>query len=739
MYSQQNIPPQGSAAAMQIRLNNAQQQQQQMHPQQNGSGSQQTHPQQHLQPSFPDTTKFVLDYMKKRGYSRSETESRLENAKFYTPPITLNNPLSVQYEVPNASNVPKSIRTPLGASIPIGGPIAGPLGKTQPLMEKNELNWLAYNALHEWVRDSIDFYQWELERVLFPIFALLYLDLIQKRHLQQAKEFLHDFSSYHSEEQLAKLSNVGDENDAIFKEKFDVEMSRASFDLMLFFLTDLKGGKGSMIIRQMNARINIIITGPEPNKYAVDEDEDVDIKIEDSSMVLDEESTQDKAFNLFSPNSNSLLDEFTGLMPKDSDFSASDTNLGLSDSTPKPNQRSKKPKKPKLDIMPQVKAMIENRNRLKPGVLQTTLPSVSMYTFHDPRESLNTLEFSNNSTTVAAGFSDSFIKIWDLNGRKLESVIEGDYNNGPKDYQRLVGHAGAVYGLSFSPDDRFLLSASEDKSVRLWSLETFQNLVCYKSHGDPVWDVQFSPFGHYFATASNDQTARLWSTDRIYPLRIFAGHLSDVDNVIFHPNGKYIVTGSHDRTARMWDINSGAVVRIFPGHTKPISCTAISPDGRWLATASEDSTIYLWDLGSSRRIKSMRGHGKCSIYSLTFSPDGDTLISAGSDCTVRVWDVRKSTYDQGPEPEPFGSVTGADATNAGPNANNASSVNGKAGSISGPSGGKLDGLFDLDGKRKKEIMATPDHLVVYNTRKTPVYRVKYTKGNMCIAGGVLTE
>lgn len=135
----------------------------------------------------------------------------------------------------------------------------------------------------------------------------------------------------------------------------------------------------------------------------------------------------------------------------------------------------------------------------------------------------------------------------------------------------------------------------------------------------------------------------------------------------------------------------------------------------------------------------MRGHGKCSIYSLTFSPDGDTLISAGSDCTVRVWDVRKSTYDQGPEPEPFGSVTGTDATNAGPNASNASSVNGKAGSISGPSGGKLDGLFDLDGKRKKEIMATPDHLVVYNTRKTPVYRVKYTKGNMCIAGGVLTE
>lgn len=738
MYSQQNIPPQGSAAAMQMRINSTQpqQQQQQQHQQQQNGTISQHNP----QPSFPDTTKFVLDYMKKRGFSRSETESRLENAKYYTPPITLNNPLSVQYEVPNAANVPKFIRTPSGAAIPIGGPIAGPLGKSQLLMDSKELNWFAYNALQEWVHDSLDYYQWELKLVLFPVFALLYLDLIQKRHLQQAKEFLKNFSDHHSKEQLAKLSNVADENDTIFKEQFEVKMSRSSFDLMLFFLTDLKGGKGSTIIRQMNSRIDFIITGTEPNKNNADNYEDVDIKIEDSSMTSDGNGTQDKSFNIFSPHSNSLMYGFDGLTPKETEFSGSDPKFPLTNSVSAPENAPKIQKKLKLDIMPQVKAIIDNRNKLKPGVIQTALPSVSIYTFNDPRETVNTLEFSNNSTTVAAGLSDSFIKIWDLNGRKLESVIEDKQNGGPKEYQRLVGHAGAVYGLSFSPDDRFLLSASEDKTVRLWSLETYQGLVSYKSHNDPVWDVQFSPLGHYFATASNDQTARLWSTDRIYPLRIFAGHLSDVDNVIFHPNGKYIVTGSHDRTARMWDINTGSVIRIFPGHTKPISSTAISPDGRWLATASEDSMIYVWDLGSSRRIKSMRGHGKCSIYSLAFSPDGDTLISAGSDCTVRVWDVRKTTYDQGPEPEPFGAVLGADASSASTAPGRSGSVNGKVGSISGPSGGgKLDGLFDLGGKRKKEIMATPDHLVVYNTRKTPVYKVKYTKGSMCIAGGVLTE
>lgn len=66
-------------------------------------------------------------------------------------------------------------------------------------------------------------------------------------------------------------------------------------------------------------------------------------------------------------------------------------------------------------------------------------------------------------------------------------------------------------------------------TVRLWSLDTYTNLVCYKSHNYPIWDVEFGPYGFYFATASHDKTARLWSCDHINPLRIFAGHLSDVN------------------------------------------------------------------------------------------------------------------------------------------------------------------------------------------------------------------
>jgi transcription initiation factor TFIID subunit 5 len=312
-----------------------------------------------------------------------------------------------------------------------------------------------------------------------------------------------------------------------------------------------------------------------------------------------------------------------------------------------------------VDVDREVRLVKESRDMVQlQGPSGPALPSVCMYTFHNTYDGLNCLDFSEDAALMAGGFAESYVRIFSLKGTPLESLIPSENNTNPSPKsRRLIGHSGPVYGISISPDSKYLLSSSEDKSTRLWSLDTYTGLVVYKGHDAPVWDVAFGPFGHYFATASHEHTARLWSCDHIYPLRIFAGHSNDVDTVTFHPNSAYVFTGSSDKTARMWDVATGNSVRLFTGHTAPVTTLAVSPNGKWLATAGEDSTINMWDIASGRRLKTMKGHGRTSIYSLSFSQDGTVLVSGGADMTVRCWDVAYGTGASTAEaPEPINGV-----------------------------------------------------------------------------------
>lgn len=209
--------------------------------------------------------------------------------------------------------------------------------------------------------------------------------------------------------------------------------------------------------------------------------------------------------------------------------------------------------------------------RARVSLNRDSLPSVCFYTFFNTHSTMNSMALASDGSVVAAGFSDSAVRMWDMQGGKsklravgkqwqtMDGTLSSDsFPSSPvaahsrlsslpthgtgrdryyqsvqvqrdnEEYSELVGHSQAVYGLSFSPDNKFLLSSSADGTVRLWSSEARANLVAYRGHTYPVWDVKFSPFGFYFATASYDRTARLWTTSNPFPVRIFAGHLSDV-------------------------------------------------------------------------------------------------------------------------------------------------------------------------------------------------------------------
>jgi transcription initiation factor TFIID subunit 5 len=224
---------------------------------------------------------------------------------------------------------------------------------------------------------------------------------------------------------------------------------------------------------------------------------------------------------------------------------------------------------------------------------------------------LTCIEFSDDTKLVAVGAEDSTVRIWNLNGDPLPSRVRSD-DTLPAS-RRLIGHSAPVYSVSFSPsimgpDDtdasvastapRLLLSCSSDKTIRLWSLETWTCLIVYKGHEGPIWNVRWSPFGHYFATCGWDKTVRVWAQDHISYLRMMVGHDSSVVQIAWHPNGAYVFSASdeHDKSVRMWSFVSGECVRVFAGHTDFPSALECSPNGKILASADGSGTIILWDL-----------------------------------------------------------------------------------------------------------------------------------------------
>jgi len=310
----------------------------------------------------------------------------------------------------------------------------------------------------------------------------------------------------------------------------------------------------------------------------------------------------------------------------------------------------------------QMLADLQQRARLS----STALPSICFYTFVNSSDCVNSISISNDGSLVSAGLSDSSVRTWDLKAHLKPGEYEkfkyqsqqapmykrSDYpvDSKPSDptvpgYSKLIGHCGSVYSTHLSHDHQFLLSSSEDATVRLWHMDSKMNFVAYKGHNSPVWSVRFSPLGFYFATASNDCTARLWSTDKISPLRIFVGHTASVDCVEFHPNCNYIATGSADKCVRLWDVNKGESVRLFRGPAAGIRALALSPDGRCVAAAGEDHNVYVWDLASGKQMEKFVGH-QGTVTSLDFSREGSLLASGSLDQTVRLWSMEATSSNE---------------------------------------------------------------------------------------------
>jgi WD40 repeat protein len=265
-----------------------------------------------------------------------------------------------------------------------------------------------------------------------------------------------------------------------------------------------------------------------------------------------------------------------------------------------------------------------------------------------------------------------------------------------------VAHRNNISSLAISSDGQFLVSGSYDKKIKIWLLETGQEVRVLEGHTQTVRAIFISYDGKYIFSGSDDKSIRIWDLKTGKTVSILKAHSDSVSSIAATANGRKLVSASNDGILKIWDLNTynsictfntgdgerisklsiksdGMIVAVIrdDGQIQTLSSStckilnsiqnedanplnsanpsnlrellnnfpdfqldiAFSPAEDIIATSSAQNSIGIWNPKSGSKNRSLLGHTK-PVNAIAFTHDGRFLVSGSSDKTIKLWDLR---------------------------------------------------------------------------------------------------
>lgn len=286
----------------------------------------------------------------------------------------------------------------------------------------------------------------------------------------------------------------------------------------------------------------------------------------------------------------------------------------------------------------------------------TWLPRAqARHTLQSHRAPVTAVAFHPIFSSLASASEDATIKIWDWELGELERTLKG--------------HTKPVLDVDFGGPrgGTLLASCSSDLTIKLWDpSDEYKNIRTLPGHDHSISSIRFIPSGaagaplsgNTLVSASRDKTLRIWDVTTGYCLKTLKGHTDWVRCVTPSIDGRWLLSAGKDQIPRLWDTATGEVKITFLGHEHVLECVAFAPStayvhlasiasykkpppisssGEFIATGGRDKIIKIWDNRGTCH-KTLVGHDNW-VRGLVFHPGGRYLLSVSDDKTIRCWDL----------------------------------------------------------------------------------------------------
>jgi WD40 repeat protein len=239
---------------------------------------------------------------------------------------------------------------------------------------------------------------------------------------------------------------------------------------------------------------------------------------------------------------------------------------------------------------------------------------------------LSSMALTEDELRLICGFQDGAVKIYDLKDREEE--------------WSYLGHSGNINDIAILPNQTKFITASDDQT-KIWDYISKKMVLQLSDHAY-IRNIAITPDGNYAISASWDKTLKMWKLDNGEIHHILKGHTDFVECVAITQDGHWAYSGGWDQIIRKWDIEHGNLVSHIDGHKDWVFRLALNQNGNLLASISKDNSLKVWNLENETHVTTDIFHTK-AVKSCLVNQKGNRGYSVSMDGIIKIWELLRGS------------------------------------------------------------------------------------------------